>query len=843
MVLFPLRAPAGPFFGQGVELVDPGYSVLGSLDRPNWNAVRNHPNRIRQGERIRNVQRQSLFGRAAYPQMIPSRLLGPEGVLEGHGHTVALERHFPDHFAVEHQFGFLQRRNRRNLETHRYLRPRVDSDRFARNAPVHRKIHEGTARNERMSGGHALEPAPHAQRAVRRLDVRPHRPHKRRSLQVAYGILPAHQRGPDAVVPHGVQRRIAVLGRRPLERIRSPQRRVHHKPARMAQVLFQRIANKEGMHIPRPGALLLRFSEYVRIRGVEALYGRALVPGHVRGNEVVPHPEQEDMAIKRRTIFLSDHQNHIRGGQGVRAPARHEELLIQNPIVLVRHLFEHQVLILRGGHHHQILQRIVQIAPVIHMHVRRGAVPSFRPHIDHRFERHLVPKRFARRDMQRIRYRSVFESLDGPDDRRSFRQFQFERARMMKRPLCGARRNARIGVRRRIKFSVRRDQMNPAPRRQSARPRRGNGQPAHGMLPAALRNLHVHDLPAVGFKQFELGQAIPVVDIRDPFPVRRPARMKGVVLEKRELVGLAARRRLHVEVVELIRRAARRREHESLSVQRHVWLRAIQGLLRQYERAVRKPVLASRYAKDVPASEGHVAIRHQQQFFPGRQPGRTGVDVLRPEIQPIPPKIVVPRDRHGRPGPRPFRNSPDIHVEIPVRLGRNVGDAGSVRAEPGVRNKVLPAGAKRMGFSRLDIQHFQPDGRAVVVGGVDKPASVGRIVRGRIIARPRHQLRRDARSRLDAPDRPLHGYGDVLPVGMPAWIPGRGRRGGRKVEVLHVHAAGADAGIPLENPRDGRGGGLRPRSGGAHRTQPRRAEKKACADRSGERLPPSTAMD
>jgi hypothetical protein len=98
-----------------------------------------------------------------------------------------------------------------------------------------------------------------------------------------------------------------------------------------------------------------------------------------------------------------------------------------------------------------------------------------------------------------------------------------------------------------------------------ARRRRGAGgavdcaqrQDAHGPLPAPIGNRNLSERPAVGLEELELRQAALVGDEGDPLAVGRPPRLEGVVLEEGQLVRLAARRRLHVQVVELVCRATR----------------------------------------------------------------------------------------------------------------------------------------------------------------------------------------------------------------------------------------------------------------------------------------------
>ena len=67
----------------------------------------------------------------------------------------------------------------------------------------------------------------------------------------------------------------------------------------------------------------------------------------------------------------------------MRTAARLEILVVENAVVFVGHLFKYQVLILCGGHHQQVLERVVQIAAVIRMYMCGGAIPAFCSHVGH----------------------------------------------------------------------------------------------------------------------------------------------------------------------------------------------------------------------------------------------------------------------------------------------------------------------------------------------------------------------------------------------------------------------------------------------------------------------------
>ena len=74
---------------------------------------------------------------------------------------------------------------------------------------------------------------------------------------------------------------------------------------------------------------------------------------------MVAQAEHEHVAPERRPVFLADYENHVFARQRVRPAARHEELMIEDAVVLVRNLLEHDVLIFGRRHHHQVLERVV----------------------------------------------------------------------------------------------------------------------------------------------------------------------------------------------------------------------------------------------------------------------------------------------------------------------------------------------------------------------------------------------------------------------------------------------------------------------------------------------------
>src|SRR5215468_92722 len=73
----------------------------------------------------------------------------------------------------------------------------------------------------------------------------------------------------------------------------------------------------------------------------------------------------------------------------------------------------------------------------------------------------------------------------------------------------------------------------------------------HRSRPTPRRNLHQLLLSAPGLEQLQLRQAEFIRNVRDPLPIRRPARQEAVVFPERQLVRLATRCRQNEQVVVL----------------------------------------------------------------------------------------------------------------------------------------------------------------------------------------------------------------------------------------------------------------------------------------------------
>ena len=530
---------------------------------------------------------------------------------------------------------------------------------------------------------------------------------------------------------------------------------------------------------------------------------------------MVAHPEQEDVAVERRPVLLADHDQPVGRRHRMRTAARHEELVVEDAVVLVGDLLVDDVLVLGRRHQHQVLERVAQVAAVVHVDVGRAAVPAPGRHVGHAPEIDGDLRHLARADLHRDLLRPVLEPLDDGQLRPPGRHLHREAPRVVEEvvPLSA---DAGVGVRGGVEPAVGRGQVDAGGRRPAGRRVAGDDrQDAHRPLPAAARDGHGPQRAAVRLQQRELRQPALVGDERDPLVVRRPARVERVVAEEGELVGLAAGRGLHVEVVELVGGAAGRRIDEPPAVARHVGPRAVQRLLAQHRDGVVDAAGAGRHAQHVTRAERDVPVRDQEQLVPVRQPRRRQVHVPAAEVEPVAAEVVVARHRGGGAVPAAVRQRPDVHVEVAARAGRHVGDAGPVGREDGVGVDAVIVG-ERARLARRDVEDLELHGPSVVVRRIDDPAPVGRPVRGGMPGRAAGQLDGGAAGDVDAPDGAGHRHGDRPSVGRPRRRPrGRARRR-RQVVVEHVVPAVARRRVAP---------GLRHRRRGRERHEQRREEE------------------
>ncbi len=188
-----------------------------------------------------------------------------------------------------------------------------------------------------------------------------------------------------------------------------------------------------------------------------------------------------------------------------------------------------------------------------------------------------------------------------------------------------------------------------------------------------------------------------------------------------------------------------------------------------------------------------------KQFLAVRRPRRRQVDVRVAKIQAVTAEVVV--GRHLDDGARtPVVDGGDEHVEEAVRRGRDVGQALAV-GRPGRFHVDVIAGRDRGRFARGQVQDPHVDALAVVVRGVGKITTVGRILgRGEEGRLAQHFLRDavgPAVGHAHTPQRSVHGEGQAHAVGRPGGPPRRAARGGRQIVVVHVVAARLGGGIGL----------------------------------------------
>ena len=168
----------------------------------------------------------------------------------------------------------------------------------------------------------------------------------------------------------------------------------------------------ERVHVAGRRALRPGLAEHVGVARVETLDAGAFVAGQEWADQMLLQLEHEHVAVERRPIFLSDHHDAVRCRHRMRAAAGNEVVIVENAVVLVGDLLVHDVLIFSRRHHHQVLERVVQVAGVVHVHVRRSAVPPFGRHVREPLERHRQRRHLAGDDVRLDLGRHELEPLD-----------------------------------------------------------------------------------------------------------------------------------------------------------------------------------------------------------------------------------------------------------------------------------------------------------------------------------------------------------------------------------------------------------------------------------------------
>ena len=503
---------------------------------------------------------------------------------------------------------------------------------------------------------------------------------------------------------------------------------------------------------------------------------------------MISHAEHEDVTVERRPVLLAHHEEALRCRERVGPAALDEELMVQNSVVFVGHLLVDDVLVLGSRHHHQILEGVVQVAPVVHVDMGGAVVPALGGHVGHALQVEVELGDLSGLDPDFRRRGPELEPLDGGQLHRPNRKLDTEASLGVEDRIPGGT-DTRVRVGGRIELAVGRCDVDASARESiGVRLARRCGQDSHRPLPVPLRDPDRPLLAAVRLEKRELRKAAFVRDVGDPLAVGRPAGMEGVVLEERQLVGLSPHRRLHVEVRELIRRSAGRRVDETLSVDRDVGTRAVERLLSQDRSTLGNATRGGRNPQHVAGAERHVPIGQDQKLVAIGKPCRAEMHVPFAEVESAPPECGVLAHRRLFACPLAVCDRSHGDVEVPGGLRRDVGDLGAVGREHrvGVDERVV---GEAMALTALHVEDLELDRLTPVVRRVDEPLAVGRPVRGRVIRLVLSQLVCDAAVRIDLPDRAAHGHGNPLAVGRPVRGPRRRARRGREIEVVHVVAA------------------------------------------------------
>ena len=234
------------------------------------------------------------------------------------------------------------------------------------------------------------------------------------------------------------------------------------------------------MRVVRRRVLCLRFPQHVGVARVEAVDAGALVAGRPGREQVIAKAQEDHVPVEGRPIFLADHHEPIRGRDRMRAAAGYEELVVEDAVVLVGDQLVHHILILAGRHQHQVLERVVQVPSVVHVHVGGAAVPAERRHVGHRLQFQGHRRHLARLDLHVGLLRPVLESLHGLDVQFPGGHFDLRAAGAVEHMLAGPLRDPRVRIGRRVELAVRGGQVNPRRRDTlGARVERLNRDDAH----------------------------------------------------------------------------------------------------------------------------------------------------------------------------------------------------------------------------------------------------------------------------------------------------------------------------------------------------------------------------
>src|SRR5687767_3894165 len=192
--------------------------------------------------------------------------------------------------------------------------------------------------------------------------------------------------------------------------------------------------------------------------------------------------------------------------------------------------------------------------------MRRSAVPASILKIDVTLQHQPHGSAFSDRETGLCR--PVFKPFYGGDFQRSgWRPDVGSSAGMEKVTALHA--HPRVTIQRRIEPAIGSSQMDSRFHRAAGVIGNFNADAVHWRLP--LPRLNVDDLlaPAVSVHHYQSWKTTLIGDVRNALAIGRPARVKIIVLAKRQLVRRTAFNWKHIQVIELVRSTAGGRVKES----------------------------------------------------------------------------------------------------------------------------------------------------------------------------------------------------------------------------------------------------------------------------------------
>ena len=257
---------------------------------------------------------------------------------------------------------------------------------------------------------------------------------------------------------------------------------------------------------------------------------------------------------------------------------------VKDAIVLAGHQVIHNVQSFGTPHQHQVLRRVAKIAAIIHVGMGGAVEPTPGPRVDPTLDRNSDLDRFTRADRNFLRDRQVFEPLSHFDGHAAGRRFHLVGACRIENALKTGGKPAvhDLGVCRRIQFAIRRASRN-ARRYQLSGGLVADRNPdgPHGLLPMQFPCDQFPFRAPISLEQIQFRQSLFVRDVCNRLGIRGPAWMEVVVIAESQFIGLAARHRQHIKVVELVCRSAGRGVNHPLAIRRDVRLGPIKALLIQ----------------------------------------------------------------------------------------------------------------------------------------------------------------------------------------------------------------------------------------------------------------------